>query len=485
MQTISERLIINAKKNPGRIAVIFENEQIDYGTLSERALQCRRLFIEWGVEAGDRIIVQGIYSSWFVAAAFATHLCNAVFIPIDKSPSADTVIALADRVEAKLIVTDFKIEGVGYHCFDELDAALAYPADAADLTFPSLDSVADIMFTTGTTGTPKGVELTHRNLTTTAETRVHECGISPNNVGITLVPLNHVAPMRELYLSVYNGSSFIFLDGMTKIKIMFDYIELYRVTSMYIPPASISLVAGLSKDRLSRYADQMDYVYTGSAPMQVSQQEFMRKSLPKSRLFFSYGSSENGTVCLHRYYKDFKDITCCGKPCIGVELKIVNEDFEEVPHGELGMITIKSDMNMKGYFRMPELNAEVYRDGYFVSNDIGYIDDEGFLFVCGRKDDIINIGGLKVYPSEIEVAALKIEGICDCVCFSVSDAITGQASKLLIRVKDGFDKTIADVKRELEGLLDSYKVPKVIEFTEEIARTSNGKLDRKFYMNQK
>ena len=483
METIVQRLFAHAEKHPEKDAVIFETDHVNYGDLRSKAVQCSLLFKDLGIEKGDRVIVQSHYNAWFVVAAFATHLSSAIFIPIDKNPTEDTVTALADRVEAKLILTDFPIEGDRYIDFTVLEKSLQYPADLACVDFPELDATADIMFTTGTTGTPKGVELMHKNLSATAETRVHECGIKADNVGITLVPLNHVAPMRELYLSIYNGSTFIFLDGMTKIKRMFDFMDQYTVTSMYIPPASITLVANLSKEKLSEYADRMDYVYTGSAPMQVAQQDFMRKMLPHTRLFFSYGSSENGSVCLHRYDRDFKDITCCGKPCIGVELKIVNDEFEEVPQGQLGRITIKSDMNMKGYYKMPELNDSVYRDGFFLSNDIGYMDEDGFLFVSGRKDDIINIGGLKVYPSEIEIAALKIDGVSDCVCFSVPDTITGQAAKLLIKVDDGFAKTLPEVKKAIGALLDSYKVPKHIDFTEEIMRTSNGKLDRKYYIS--
>lgn len=140
---------------------------------------------------------------------------------------------------------------------------------------------------------------------------------------------------------------------------------------------------------------------------------------------------------------------------------------------------------MKGYYQMPELNAEAFREGWFLSNDMGYIDAEGFLYVLGRKDDIINTGGLKVYPSEIEIAALKIEGVCDCVCFPVNDDITGQAAKLLIKKNSGCDKTIVDIKRQIAAYLDQYKIPKSIEFTDRVERTSNGKLDRRFYTDRK
>ncbi len=485
METIVERLFINAKKNPEKTAVVFENESIDYRMLGNRTLQCFRYFKECGVSASDKIIIQGKYTTWFVACVFAAHLCNAVAVPVDKKPSEAAVLSLAKRVGAKLVITDFPIDRENNILFSDLEDRSKFDETFDTIVFPPIDSTADMMFTTGTTGNSKGVEITHGSLSIGAMVRMHEYEVKADNVGITLVPLNHVAPMWFLYLSIYNGSTFIFLDGMSRIKLMYDYMDYYNVSSMYIPPASISLISVLSKDKLHSYAGQMDYVVTSSAPMQVSQQNYMREMLPKTRLLFSYGSSENGIVSLHRYHKDFRDITCCGRPCIGVDVRIVDDDYAEVSEGGPGRIIIRSEMNMKGYYQMPELNAAAFRNGWFLSNDMGYIDAEGFLYVLGRKDDIINIGGLKVYPSEIETAALKIEGVRDCVCFPVNDDITGQAVKLLIKKNSGCDKTIVDIKRQIADYLDQYKIPKSIEFTDRVERTANGKLDRRFYTDRK
>ena len=140
-------------------------------------------------------------------------------------------------------------------------------------------------------------------------------------------------------------------------------------------------------------------------------------------------------------------------------------------------------MNMPGYYKQPELTGKVLRDGYFVSSDLGYFDEEGFLYVTGRKDDIINVGGLKVYPSEIENAALGIRGIEECICFGIPDEITGRAVKLLIRTNEHFTGTVAHIQEELSKVMDYYKVPKSIEIVDEIEKTANGKPNRKFYQN--
>ncbi len=479
--TIVERIRMHAEAHHDKLAVVFENEQITYGELWDKIEKFAGLISEMGVKTGDRVIVQAAYTNRFVIACYGCHLAGAVFVPIEKNADKSMVEDIAKHVEAGLILSNYEFDLHPHLTYESLEEKVCGFCSHYKFSFPTPDMIADMMFTTGTTGAPKGVVLSHKNILKTALVRVHEVEIKENNVGITLVPLNHVAPMRELYLNGYMGGTFIFLDGITKMKRMFSLIEEYKVTSLYLPPANITILQQLSRDRLHSFAEQIDYVYTASAPMQESQRAFMRQMLPHSRLYFSYGSSENGSVCLHRYDRDEKDITCVGKPCIDVDVKVVNDDFTPVKPGETGTIMIKSDMNTVGYWQRDDLNQSVFKDGYFLSNDVGFYDNEGFLYVKGRKDDVINIGGLKVIPSEIENAALSIRGIADCVCFAISDRITGQTPKLLVVKNEMFEGEVKTIFEALTAKLDRYKIPTVIEFVDSIQRTSNGKVDRKFY----
>ncbi len=481
MKTILEKVYENSLKYPDRLAAVCEDEEIRYSDLWNKVKNFAGYLKKQGISKGDKVIAQGVYTTWYVVACYATHLCGAVFVPVDKNASNEALNDISDTVDAACIIAkqELKTQCVTV-LYSDMEQICQNDADI-DITFPDMDSCADIMFTTGTTGTPKGVVLTHKNISVTALTRVHELNIRPDNVGITFVPLNHVAPMRELYLNGYNGSTVIFLDGVLKLKKMFQYMEKYGVTSLYVPPSGISVISQFSGTGLSAFANQIDYVYTGSSSMNEVQQLYMKEQLPNTRLYFSYGTSENGVVSLHRYYRDIKDISCVGKTCEGVLVKIVDENNAELPQGEVGAVTIKSDMNFKEYYNRPELTENVYRDGYFISNDAGYFDEEGFLYILGRKDDMINIGGLKVYPTEIEDAASKVEGVEDCICIPIEDKITGQATKLIVKKRDGADCTAQSIRTAMVGKIDSYKLPKLIEFADVIERTSNGKLNRKAY----
>ncbi len=174
METIVERLFINAKKNPEKTAVVFENESIDYRMLGNRTLQCFRYFKECGVSASDKIIIQGKYTTWFVACVFAAHLCNAVAVPVDKKPSEAAVLSLAKRVGAKLVITDFPIDRENNILFSDLEDRSKFDETFDTIVFPPIDSTADMMFTTGTTGNSKGVEITHGSLSIGALVRMHE-----------------------------------------------------------------------------------------------------------------------------------------------------------------------------------------------------------------------------------------------------------------------------------------------------------------------
>lgn len=484
MKTIVERVFEHANTKPERIAFVINNETVTYAELKRRIVNIADYFNTLGILPSDRIIVQASYNSFFVVSALAAHLSHAVFVPIDKKATIEFATFMAVQIKARLTITEFEIESADstkHVTFSNLADISSHESQFAEFNFPELDEVADILFTTGTTGIPKGVQLTHRNHAVSVEMRLREFQIRSDNVGITMVPLNHNAPLRELYLNLYNGSTFIFIDGISRIKQMFSFMKQYHVTSVYLPPSNITLLSRLSKDRISEFANQLDFIYVASAPMQMEQQAFLRRMLPAVRLYFGYGSSENGSISLLRFDKEFKAISCCGKPCPGVDIRILDDNFIQCAVGSIGRIAIKSDMNMKGYYNMPEMNENVFRDGYYISNDLGYLDEDGFLYICGRNDDVINIGGLKVHPSEIESAAMRIDGILDCVCFQVSDPSAGQAAKLLIKTDDAFTLTISDVTKQLAKCLEPYKVPKIVEVVDSIARTNNGKLNRKAY----
>lgn len=480
MVTVVEKLFENADRHPDKLAVIFEGEEVSYGELRDAVIRLASWFKLQGVTVGDRIVVQAAFCKWYLAACYAAHLCGAIFVPIEKNVTGETLRSVIERMGAKTVISRFTPEHVVSLNYQDIDAVLEV-TEEQPWEFPAEDLVANIMLTSGTTGPQKGAMVTQKNLVLRIFVKTHEMDMKENDVGITFIPLNHVGSTAMFDAAIYNGSTYIFLDGVLKLRKFYEYIEKYHVNMFNMPPSGVMALEQLSQNKLHDYASQVDCAYIHASPIQEPQRKFLKQMLPQSRLFYSYGSSENGLISLLRFDRDKKDIRCTGKPCEGVNIKILDESLNESPQGEQGRVAIQTEMNFKGYWDMPELTENVYHGGYYLSNDAGYLDEEGFLHILGRIDDVINVGGLKVHPSEIENAAMEIVGIEECICYDVPHTLTGFAPKLLVREKEGIQLSAREIRSALMGKLDTYKIPVAIEIVPEIAKTFNGKPDRKYY----
>ena len=186
---------------------------------------------------------------------------------------------------------------------------------------------------------------------------------------------------------------------------------------------------------------------------------------------------------MYDYSKYPGKVGCIGKAMPNSRIFIVDDHKEVIcsSRENMGLLACEGAVNMKGYINEPELTKEVLVKGIVYTNDIGYIDEEGFVYIAGRKGDVINVGGLKVAPTEVEEAALSIEGVEDCICLPIEHPITGQALKLLVVMRDGAEFSPRKFTTFLRSRLENHKIPIKYEQVDNIARTYNGKLDRKAY----
>lgn len=484
MLTVVEKLFENAKRNPDKLAVIFENEEVTYCQLKDSTVRLANWFKTQGIEKGDRIVVQAAHCKWYIAACFASHLCGAIFVPVEKTLTEKTLEDTVKRLEAKAVVSRLAPSAHISLNYSDIDAKLAGVEEEQPWQFPELEMVANIMLTSGTTGIPKGAILTQKNLAANCLVRLSEIEISESDVGITFIPLNHVACERVWETAIYIGSTYIMLDGMIKMNRFYEFIDKYNVNTFNMPPSGIASLENLSQSKLYEYAEQIDYICIQSAPIQEPQRRYLKAMLPKSKLFYVYGSTETGTATIRRLDEDQKDIRCVGRACEGVDIRIWDNNMQDVAYGVQGRVAIRDDMNCKGYWGMPEVSKDVYYDEFFLTNDLGYLDENGFLYILGRIDDVINVGGLKLLPSEVEKATMEITGIDECLCYDVPNAVTGRAVKLLVRLAEDSRLSASDIRAALAVKLDNYKVPSVIEFVPEIMKNPNGKPDRRYYYSR-
>lgn len=295
------------------------------------------------------------------------------------------------------------------------------------------------------------------------------------------MPLSHSHGLRRTYGNLVNGSAAVFIEGVTLLKKVFNMMDEYNVTAMDLSPSSLSIIFKLSKDRLGDYADQLDYIQLGSAPLPEEDKLHLSRLLPNTRLYNFYGSTEAGCSCLLDFNSMSGKPGCIGKPAVNAQFIVVDENRNTIDSSEenLGFLASSGPINMKGYWKEPELTAKTMADGYIYTKDLGYIDEDGFIYMLGRKDDVINYGGIKISPEEIESIVIKYPLITDCACIPVKDPLTGQAPKLFIALSDPDAYEPKDLKNFLAQNLDASKLPKYIEVIEEIPRTFNGKIQRK------
>ena len=265
------------------------------------------------------------------------------------------------------------------------------------------------------------------------------------------------------------------------IRKFYHYLEEYKVTSILMPPSAVRMLLVLSAKELAKYSGQLDHIHTGSSSFPEADKEKLCEILPNTRLYYGYGSSEAGCSCLFDYSKQRGLICCVGRPNKNSTVLIVDDDHKEIKgtKDNPGLIAVTGDTVMSGYFNEPELTAGSLQNGVIYTNDLGYIDESGLVYVLGRRDDVINIGGLKIAPTEVENIVLRYPGVAECACFAVEDRMGGSVPKLNIVPAQGATIDATELRKFMAEYLEAFKIPKLVATVDEIPKTFNGKINRK------
>ena len=364
------------------------------------------------------------------------------------------------------------------------------------------EGIADILYTTGTTGQSKGVMISHRAMMADAENLIAGQGFSHDLVFVINGPLNHIGSLSKLWPCIMLGATILIIDGMKDLNAFFRALD-YPATKMatFFVPATIRMILQFAPDKLASYAHKLDFIESGAAPLPQADMQRLCELLPTTRLYNTYASTETGIIATYNYNLNTEFPTpsrggtpstefptpsrggarggVCGLPgCLG----------RPMPHSRLlitpeGLIACQGDTLMSGYAGDPELTATVLRDNTIFTSDVGTIDSEGMLHLSGRASDVINVGGFKVSPIEVESVAMSNSLVSDCICISADHPVTGRALKLLVVTPSNQPLDKRSLARYLADRLEPYKVPMLYEQVDTIARTYNGKLDRKHYLN--
>lgn len=503
-QSVIESIAHHAMKHPNKTALADSKKAVTYKELWTAVFCLSKKLEALGVSPGKCVVVECSQDVNYMICEFAVHMLGGIFVPLEKNAAISRTFEIFADTEAVLYIGKKEIPELMKNNISFYPVIRAMtPAETASselkeaavhlgaISFPASDDISEILFSTGTTGKSKGIVLTHGNDMAIAENVICGVKMKPENVELVPMPLSHSHGLRRTYANLVNGSCTVFSDGVTLLKKVFDLIEKYNVTSMDLSPSMLSIIFKLSRDRLGDYADTMDYIQLGSAPLSEEDKLHLSRILPDTRLYNFYGSTEAGCSCLLDFNSMSGKPGCIGRPAVNAHFIVVDEDRNEIESSidNTGFLASSGSINMKCYFKAPELTEAAMSKGYIYTKDLGYIDEDGLVYMLGRKDDVINYGGIKISPEEIESMVMHHDNIEDCACIPVKDAITGQAPKLYIvwnpAGKNGScEYDYKTFKEYLACTLDASKQPKYIELIDEIPRTFNGKIKRNLLMEK-
>lgn len=483
MKSIALTIQQKAVETPEQIALIVGDETCTYAQLASYNRKVARYLEKNGVKPGERIVVEADHTLPYVYFWYGVQLLGATFVPVEKATPDKRVREIADELEASLIVTlEAREQLDAWSLTDKLPEMLAQ-ADDFEPVEPDEDSLAEILFTTGTTGKSKGVMVSFGNQVNIALAGIETTNIQPDNVWLIPTPMNHAAALRKIHIAMAVGSTTCLLEGFKNFKQYFQTIKDHNVTSLYLPPSAIHLMLTFASQNFAELNDQIRFIYSSSTAYPETDKEKMRKLMPDVYMYNAFGCSEAGVVCTDEFCVSGGSAYSgsVGKPNSYSEIILLDEDGNEVKNSSpenTGLAAIRSKSVMKGYWNEPEQTAKAIKNGMLVMSDICYFAPNGELILVGRSNDTINLGGLKVAPVEVEEVVMRVPCVDECLLIPTVKG-NNTALKLLVVLKEGMELDDVAIRAMIAENLEPYKIPKQIVVIDEIIRTFNGKIDRK------
>ena len=435
---IEDYLKSNAAAYADKAAIISDGDIVTYSQLLACCEEKAKAYAVEGMQAGDIVPIRALPTIDYMVSYFAIHMNGGIVVPLAKDISQDE-----------------------FQKYSETLCRGSVPA-----------GTADILFTTGTTGKSKGVVISHDTIMADAENLIHAHGYASDLTFIISGPLNHCGCWSKVFPCIVQGATIILKDGIKDLNDFFQTIEMATSkVATFMVPSSLKIAMQFGAERLASYANKIDFIETGGAPMAQSDMQQLCSLLPTSRLYNTYASTESGIVATYDFNNGDCIYGCVGNAMINSHIDISHD----------GHILCSGRTLMTGYFNEPELTKQILSDGVIRMSDIGYIDDSRMLHIRGRNDDVINTGAYKVEPTEVENVAMELPDVKDCICIAAPHPIMGCALKLLYVLKSGAAIKKKDIALFLKSKLESYKVPQLYEQVEAINMTYNGKKDRKSY----
>ncbi len=493
---ISEIVEENAKKVPYRNAVISGEQEITWLDFNRLINRLGNSLLELGINKGDRVAIYLPNSLEYLITYFAVARIGAVAVPFNILYKAAEIKYIVNNAEACVMVASLKeaqenVVGireqlpslkkliiVGEKAIDDtlfFSDLLKEEKDSLEIVNCKPDDILTILYTSGTTGNPKGAMLTHNNYWQQADLNAcYILHINDQDLILTAAPYCHIFFVSTVLGPMYKGATVVVMPRFYP-EVALEMISNYKVTHFAgVPTMYIYMLNHFQKNPGDYDLSSWRVVLSAGSAMPG-------EYIPQIEDTFGvdycemYGATE---TCSNVTYErvGHNKAGSIGLLAHTWEVKLVNGEGAEIPTGEVGELLVKGPGLFKGYWRMPEATEAAFRDGWFCTGDLGYKDDEGCMFIVGRKKEMIICGGYNVYPREIEELLFTHPAILEAAVIGIHDREKGEVPKAFIALKAGSELCEADIISFCKENLAAYKVPRFIEFLIELPKTATGKI---------
>ncbi|PIU55288.1 MAG: hypothetical protein COS88_05040 [Chloroflexi bacterium CG07_land_8_20_14_0_80_51_10] len=514
----TEFLTITNAICPQRTAIVFEGKRYSFAELSDRMNRLSNALLNSGVQKGDRVAILQVNCNQYVEVYYAAAKIGAIFVPLNFRAKQNEITHMLNNSESSVVFVgeryidlvnsmrpdlssvkhfvsiDSKQEGMLF--YDELIASSSPEEVFAEI---GDDDTTILMYTAGTTGLPKGVPLTHNSFSVYVLGNVTPVDPEIEETNILTVPLYHVAGIQAMMAAIYGGRT-IAMMRQFEVKEWMETVEREKANRAMLVPTMLKRVID-DPDFSKRDLSSLKVITYGAASMPFAVIKKAIEVFPSVMFINAFGQTETASTITTLGPEDHmftgqeteaekekklnRLANSIGRPMSDIEIQIWDEDGKSLPPGEVGEIMAKGPRVMSGYWKDEEKTAKTLSpDGWLHTGDKGYMDDEGYIFLAGRGDDMVIRGGENISPEEVENVLSQHPKVAEAALIGVTDPEWGQQPRAIVALKEGETATEEEIIDFCRDKLSGFKRPRSVVFIEEIPHTSTGKVIRKALREQ-
>jgi long-chain acyl-CoA synthetase len=477
--------------NPQDIAIVYEAQPVSYGELDKQICQYAYYLLSLGVKQGDTVALSCYNTPQFIYSYFAITKIGAIVVPLNlmltmeeilyilQNSHANTLIIhekIAKKLNLNLDVVKKQLQMKNIMVLNQETSQQIDNAAAVNLPVVEPDSISTLVYTSGTTGKPKGAKLTHYNLLQNAYSCEVALGSQQQDKFLCVLPMFHAFGFTVcVLLPLYIGSTIVIFDSFHPKEVIEAFLK--RQTTIFVGVPSMYIVLAQALKNIETVIP-MRIAVSGGAPLPVEILKLFNEQY-KIPLIEGYGLTEASPAVSFNPLDGEKKAGSVGLPLINIHVKIVNEQGQEQPTGQPGELLVKGPNVMQGYF---EENAETEKtivDGWLHTGDIAFMDEDGYIFIVDRKKELIITRGFNVYPREVEEAIYSHPSVLETAVIGAADPTRGEIVKAFVVLKDGEQLDKKELTDFLHKKLANYKVPRIVEFASNLPKNAAGKILKK------